>query len=113
MADVIGRLLLDVRDGGVIQETAESLLGREDVIGMRCVLPAFGRASTDGAVDHLGAVLDCGPGWMTAEGADRLAGQLRELAADADAGVRGEAREILAGLRPGGEGARGSGRAGP
>ncbi|MFE7935144.1 hypothetical protein ACFU6S_41765 [Streptomyces sp. NPDC057456] len=112
MADVIGRLLLDVRDSGVIQETAEALLGREDVIGMRCVLLAFSRASTGGAVDHLGAALDCDPGWMTAEGADRLVGRLRELAADADAGVRGEARKILAGLRPGGEGVRGCGRAG-
>ncbi|MFJ9024890.1 hypothetical protein ACIRPU_33660 [Streptomyces sp. NPDC102259] len=113
VADVIGRLLLDGRDAAVVQETAAALLGREDVIGMRCVLLALSRACADGAVGHLGAALDCDPGWRTAEGEDRLVGQLRELAEDAGAGVRGEARRILAGLRPGGEGARGCGRAGP
>ncbi|MET8170738.1 hypothetical protein ABZT34_42055, partial [Streptomyces sp. NPDC005329] len=56
VVDVIGRLLLGVRDGVVIQETAEALLGREDVIGMRCVLLVCSRVSADGAVDHLGAV---------------------------------------------------------
>ncbi|MFD7335566.1 hypothetical protein ACFV98_06140 [Streptomyces violascens] len=100
VADVIHRLLLDAQDTAVIQETAEALLERKDTLGMRLVLLAYSRAVTNDDVDHLGAALDCDPEWMTTEGADRLIKQLRELAADQDAGVREEAQQVLARLRP-------------
>ncbi|MER5382963.1 hypothetical protein ABT040_22215 [Streptomyces sp. NPDC002688] len=113
LADVIHRLLLDPQDTAVIQETAEALLERKDTIGLRHVLLACSRATTDDAVDHLGAALDCDPEWMTTEGADRLIKQLNELATDEDAGVRDEARQILARLRPRVEWARDSSLAEP
>ncbi|MFF0430073.1 hypothetical protein ACFYUJ_37640 [Streptomyces sp. NPDC004520] len=108
VADVIHRLLLDAQDTWVIQETAEALLERKDTIGLRYVLLAYSQAGNYDAVDHLGAALDCNPEWMTTEGADRLIKQYRELATDPDAGVRSEARQILAKLRPREEWARDS-----
>ncbi|MFE2538349.1 hypothetical protein [Streptomyces sp. NPDC059371] len=111
VADVIHRLLLDEQDTGVIQETAETLLARNDTIGLRFVLLAYSRAATNDAVDQLGAALDCNPEWMTTEGADQLIKQYRELATDQDAGVRDEAQQILARLRPREEWARGSAQA--
>ncbi|MQY10840.1 hypothetical protein SRB5_09530 [Streptomyces sp. RB5] len=106
VADVIHSLLLDAQDTWVIQETAEALLERKDTIGLRYVLLAYGQAGTNDAVDHLGAALDCNPEWMTPQGVDRLIKQYRELATDPDAGVRNEARQILAKLRPREEWAR-------
>ncbi|MFJ3639268.1 hypothetical protein ACIPRD_05875 [Streptomyces sp. NPDC090108] len=108
VADVLHRLLLDAQDTWVIQETAEALLERKDTIGLRYVLLAYSQAGTDDAVDHLGAALDCNPEWMTTQGADRLIKQCRELATDPDAGVRNEAQQILAKLRPREEWARDS-----
>ncbi|MFJ4185221.1 hypothetical protein [Kitasatospora sp. NPDC089509] len=104
VADVIHRLLLDTRDTAVTQETAEALLQRRDTAGLRCVLLACSRAAEGddddcSTIDELAAALDCDPEWMTTEGADRLVRQLHELAADADAGVRAEARRSLARLR--------------
>ncbi|MFC8177170.1 hypothetical protein [Streptomyces sp. NPDC057325] len=106
VADVIHRLLLDAQDTWVIQETAEALLERKDTLGLRYVLLAYSQAGTDDTVDHLGAALDCNPEWMTPQGADRLIKQYRELATDPDAGVRNEAQQILAKLRPREEWAR-------
>ncbi|WP_394437721.1 hypothetical protein [Streptomyces sp. SGAir0957] len=106
VAGVIQRLLLDAQDTWVIQETAEALLEREDTIGLRHVLLAYSQAGSYDVVDQLGAALDCKPVWMTTEGADRLIKQCRELATDRDAGVRGEAQQILAKLRPREEWAR-------
>ncbi|WP_051940074.1 hypothetical protein [Phaeacidiphilus oryzae] len=100
VADVLHRLLLDAQDTWVIQETADALLERKDTVGLRYVLLAYSQAGTYDAVDHLGAALDCNPEWMTTEGADRLIKQLRTLATDEDAGVRDEAQQILAKLRP-------------
>lgn len=108
MADVIQRLLLDAQDTWVIQETAEALLERRDTIGLRQVLLAYSRAGTYDTVDHLGAALDCNPEWETTQGADRLIKQYRELATDPDTGVRNEAQQILAKLRPREERARDS-----
>ncbi|MEV5282843.1 hypothetical protein [Streptomyces sp. NPDC051994] len=108
VADVLHRLLLDAKDTWVIQETAEALLERKDTIGLRHVLLAYGQACSFDAVDQLGAALDCDPEWMTTEGADRLIRQLRTLATDEDTGVRDEAQQILANLRPREEWARGS-----
>ncbi|MER6678882.1 hypothetical protein [Streptomyces sp. NPDC000983] len=100
LADVIHRLLLDAQDTWVIQETAEALLERKDIIGLRCVLLAYSQAGNYDAMDHLGAALDCNPEWMTTEGADRLIKQYRELTTDPDTGVRNEAQQTLAKLRP-------------
>ncbi|GGX69608.1 hypothetical protein [Streptomyces fructofermentans] len=108
VADVIHRLLLDAQDTWVIQETAEALLERKDTIGLRHVLLAYSQAGTYDTVDQLGDALDCNPEWMTTQGADRLIKQYRELATDPDAGVRNEARQILAKLRPREEWARDS-----
>ncbi|MFE9559157.1 hypothetical protein ACFYOD_37650 [Streptomyces sp. NPDC006703] len=102
------RLLLDAKDTWVIQETAEALLERKDTIGLRHVLLAYSQACSFDAVDQLGTALDCDPEWMTTEGADRLIRQLRTLATDEGTGVRDEAQQILANLRPREEWARGS-----
>ncbi|MER5890526.1 hypothetical protein ABT160_42435 [Streptomyces sp. NPDC001941] len=100
MADVLHRLLLDLRDSGVTQETAEALLARRDTAGLRCVLLASSQAVELWTMDQLGAALDSNPEWMTTDGADRLIRQLHELTADDDAGVRNEAQRILSRLRP-------------
>ncbi|WP_217561299.1 hypothetical protein [Streptomyces sp. GbtcB6] len=108
VADVLHRLLLDLRDSGVTQETAEALLARKDTAGLRCVLLASSQAVEFWTADQLEAALDCNPEWMTTEGADRLIQQLHKLTADDDAGVRDEAQRILLLLRPREEWARGS-----
>ncbi|MFE6868813.1 hypothetical protein ACFVFS_19910 [Kitasatospora sp. NPDC057692] len=51
-------------------------------------------------MDEIGDALDCNPDRMTMEGADRLITQYRELATDPATGVRREAQQILAKLRP-------------
>ncbi|MEU4666831.1 hypothetical protein AB0F91_02405 [Amycolatopsis sp. NPDC023774] len=108
IADVLHGLLLDLRDSGVIQETAVALLARKDTAGLRCVLLASSRAVEFWTRDELVAALDCNPEWMTTAGADRLIQQLHELAVDDDDGVRDEAQRILSGLRPRKEWARDS-----
>ncbi|GHF86943.1 hypothetical protein GCM10018790_75570 [Kitasatospora xanthocidica] len=106
--DVIHRLLLDAWDTAVTHETAEALLARRDVIGLRCVLLARSHAAETSTADEIQAALDGDPDWMTTEGADRLIERLHELARDGDAGVRDEAQRILARLRPREEWADGS-----
>lgn len=95
MAEVLHRLLLDAQDSGVTQETAEALLARGDTQGLRTVLAALSCATETWTLDQLSAAVDCAPAWMTEEGERRLVRQLRELAADGDAGVRGEAAKSL------------------
>ncbi|GAA2279852.1 MULTISPECIES: hypothetical protein [Kitasatospora] len=106
VADVLHRLLLDLRDSAVTQETAEALLARKDTAGLRSVLLASSQAAEFWTIDQLGDALECNPEWMTTEGADRLIQQLNELTADDDAGVRDEAQRILSGLRGGRRGSR-------
>ncbi len=108
VADVLHRLLLDAQDTWVIQETAEALLERKDTIGLRHVLLAYSQADTHDTVDQLGTALNGNPQWMTTQGADRLIKQLRTLATDEHTGVRDEAQQILATLRPRNEWARDS-----
>ncbi|MGY4393929.1 HEAT repeat domain-containing protein [Streptomyces sp. TE12347] len=93
VAEVLRRLLLDGRDTFVTQETAEALLGRWDVLGLRMVLAALARANDDTG-DHLhAAILNvCG---QSAEDGERLAALCSALASDADDAVSGEARRIL------------------
>ncbi|MET9323685.1 hypothetical protein ABZX75_26410 [Streptomyces sp. NPDC003038] len=56
MAEVLHRLLLDGRDTFVTQETAEAMLGRWDVLGLRMVLAALASADDDTG-DHLDAAI--------------------------------------------------------
>ncbi|MFI5805007.1 hypothetical protein [Streptomyces sp. NPDC051561] len=106
VADVLHRLLLDAQDTGVTSQTAEALLARKDTVGLRHVLLARSWAADPSTAEEIQAALDCDPDWMTTQGADRLIKQLRELATDADYGVRDEVRRILARIRPREEWAR-------
>ncbi|MEV7570530.1 hypothetical protein [Streptomyces tanashiensis] len=93
MAEVLQRLLLDSRDTFVTQETAEALLERWDVLGLRMVLTALASADDDTA-DHLDAAIlnVCG---QSEEDGERLAALCSALTSDADRAVSGEARRIL------------------
>ncbi|MFJ2415748.1 hypothetical protein [Streptomyces brevispora] len=99
VSEVLHRLLLDTQDAGVTQETARALLERADTPGLRAVLAALACAASAGTADQLGGELDWNPHWMTKDGTNRLTQQLRQLAADDDAGVRSEAEQILKSLR--------------
>ncbi|WP_406055939.1 hypothetical protein OG462_08265 [Streptomyces sp. NBC_01077] len=93
MAEVLHRLLLDERDTGVTRETAEALLERWDVLGVRMVLAALVRAD-DNAADHLGFAINdvCR---QSDEDVERLRELVSALTDDADAAVAREARGIL------------------
>lgn len=80
--------------------TAEALLERGDVYGLRAVLRALACTQDLGTADQLGAALDCDPHGWTEAGADRRVRQLRELTSDEDAGVRAESAAVLASLHP-------------
>ncbi|MFJ6706856.1 MULTISPECIES: hypothetical protein [unclassified Streptomyces] len=67
VADDLHRLLLDLQDAGVTQETAEALLARKDTAGLRCVLLASSQAVEFWTADQLEAALDCDPAWMSTE----------------------------------------------
>ncbi|MFE2144273.1 hypothetical protein ACFXA3_21495 [Streptomyces sp. NPDC059456] len=97
VSEVLHRLLLDGRDTFVTQETAEALLGRWDVLGLRLVLAALAGADDD-AGDHLNAAITnvCR---QSDEGVERLAALCSTLTSDEDDAVSGEARRILVPLR--------------
>ena len=97
VAEVLHRLLLDGRDTFVTQETAEALLGRWDVLGLRMVLAALASADDDTG-DHLDAAILNVCGQSTEDG-DRLAALCSALTSDADIAVSVEARRILEPLR--------------
>ncbi|MGW0117872.1 hypothetical protein [Streptomyces sp. NPDC003327] len=92
------RLLLDDCDTFVTQETAEALLERGDVLGLRMVLSAFVGADED-TTDQLDAAIFDVCGQLEEEGR-RLAALCSALESDADASVSGEARRILDLLGP-------------
>ncbi|MEU1232002.1 hypothetical protein [Streptomyces sp. NPDC005828] len=93
VAEVLQRLLLDSRDTFVTQKTAEALLERWDVPGLRMVLAALA-SSDDETADHLDAAIlnVCG---QSEEDGERLAALCSALTSDADSAVSGEARRIL------------------
>ncbi|MEU2183745.1 hypothetical protein [Streptomyces thermolilacinus] len=96
--DVVGllhRLLLDGQDTAVTQETAEALLERWDVHGLRLVLAALAVADDDTG-DHLDGALGnvC---HQSDEDLARLQALASVLVSDADPAVSREAREILRG----------------
>ncbi|MFI8004021.1 hypothetical protein [Streptomyces sp. NPDC086010] len=95
-APVLERLLLDPHDTGVTQDTAEALLQRGDLVGLRTVLRALSRAREACAADQLDGEVFSRHNWMVADGrGDQFVRQLASLAADEDVGVREEARQFL------------------
>ncbi|WP_328622658.1 hypothetical protein [Streptomyces sp. NBC_00354] len=99
IAEVLQRLLLDAYDTGVVQETAEALLQRRDMWGLRAVLAALARAVDLSVADQLAAEVDCDPRWLSGEpGGNEFFQQLRVLATDTDEGVCEEAQRLLARL---------------
>lgn len=104
-AEVLPRLLRDGQDTFVVQETAEALLERGDVLGLRMVLAARVGANDD-VRDHIGAAI-LNVCCQSDEDAERLAALCSALVSDADAdagpdvdgGVRGEAHDLLGRLR--------------
>ncbi|MET8645555.1 hypothetical protein [Streptomyces sp. NPDC004675] len=96
VAPVLERLLLDPHDTGVTQETAEALLQRRDLVGLRTVLAALSRAEAWWTADQLDGEVFNHQSWMIADGRlDQFVQQLEALTADEDAGVRGEALRFL------------------
>ncbi|MEV6194862.1 hypothetical protein AB0M19_20985 [Streptomyces sp. NPDC051920] len=98
VAPVLERLLLDPHDTGVTQGTAEALLQRRDLVGLRTVLAALSRAEEWCTADQLDAEVFNHQNWMIADGRrDQFVQQLEALAADEDVGVRTEATRFLGG----------------
>ncbi|MEU0784724.1 hypothetical protein ABZ341_24510 [Streptomyces sp. NPDC006173] len=93
---VLERLLLDPHDTGVTQETAEALLRRRDLVGLRIVLGTLSRAEAWETADQLDGEVYNHQSWMIADGRlDQFVQQLEALTADEDAGVREEALRFL------------------
>ncbi|MER5777388.1 hypothetical protein ABT144_24480 [Streptomyces sp. NPDC002039] len=93
MADVLHRLLLDGQNTAVTRETAEALLERGDICGLRMVLAALSSAD-DGTSDYLdGAINDvcC----QSEEGLAQLEELSSVLVSDADDSISNEASRIL------------------
>jgi HEAT repeat protein len=96
VAPVLERLLLDPYDTGVTQETAEALLQRRDLVGLRFVLAALSRAEEWWTADQLDGEVFNYQSWMIADGQrDQFVQHLEALTADEDAGVREEAMRFL------------------
>ncbi|MFD0068185.1 hypothetical protein [Streptomyces sp. NPDC056690] len=96
-AEVLHRLLLDGRDTFVTQETAEALLERWDVLGLRMVLAALASADDDTG-DHLDAAI-LNVCCRSKEDGERFAELCSALTSDVDSAVSREARRILEPLR--------------
>ncbi|MFG2266688.1 hypothetical protein [Streptomyces sp. NPDC048720] len=96
VALVLERLLLDPHDTAVTQETAEALLQRGDLVGLRNVLATLSRAEAWWTADQLDSEVFNHQGWMISDGRrDEFVQQLETLTADEDAGVRLEALRLL------------------
>lgn len=96
VASILERLLLDPHDTGVTQETADALLQRRDLVGLRIVLVALSRAEAWETADQLDGEVYNHQSWMIADGQqDQFVQQLEALTADEDAGVREEALRFL------------------
>jgi hypothetical protein len=99
-------LLLDGQDTAVTWATAEALLQRGDVLGLRLVLKALAVAANPNVpnwdastMDEIYAAITGDPQWMSDDGALRRGAQLRELSSDADTSVAEEARRLLDEMR--------------
>jgi hypothetical protein len=96
VAEVLERLLLDEADTAVCQETAEALLQRHDVLGLRLVLAALAAAEESSCleptiVDHLYGAVMGDSRWLSEQGQQELIGQLEELLHDPSVAVREQA----------------------
>jgi len=105
-ARILHLLLLDGQNTAVTQETAEALLQRGDVLGLRLVLKALAVAADPNVpdwdastMDEIDAAITGDPRWTTHAGWARLGAQLLELTADADADVSEEAHRLLNRMR--------------
>ncbi|MEE1782215.1 hypothetical protein PUR71_04630 [Streptomyces sp. SP17BM10] len=95
VAEVLRRLLQDGHDTAVTQKTAEALLERRDLQGLRLVLGAFAGADFD-TTDHLGdAILNVCR--QSDEDQEHFEGLATDLASDAepDETARAQARLLL------------------
>lgn len=90
---VLGRLLLDAHDTFVTFKTAEALLLRGDVPGLRLVLAALAAASAQTGDQLQSAILNVCE--QSQEDVEHLAELAAALVSDPDAGVREEARGLL------------------
>ena len=96
---ILERLLLDAHDTAVTQETAQALLERRDLVGLRAVLAALSRAEEWWTADQLYGEVFGYRSWMVADDrTDEFVDQLVGLADDQDKGVRDEALRLS---RPG------------
>ncbi|MGW1729919.1 hypothetical protein [Streptomyces sp. NBC_01617] len=90
---------MDTHDTAVTQETAQALLERRDLVGLRAVLAALSRAEEWSTADQLDGDVFGYQSWMIADDrTDEFVDQLVRLAADQDTGVRDEALRLS---RPG------------
>ncbi|WP_371776844.1 hypothetical protein [Streptomyces sp. NBC_01438] len=93
VAVVLGRLLLDAHNTFVTRETAEALLLRGDVPGLRLVLAALATADAQSGDQIQSAILNVCE--QSREDIERLSELAAALVPDRDAGVREEARGLL------------------
>jgi hypothetical protein len=98
--EVLLCLLLDEGDTGVVQATADALLQRQDVHGLRLVLSAFSHSQRPSfpepsIMDHLYSSIVGDPRWRTRHGRGLLVGQLTQLLAAPEEPVRAQARQLL------------------
>ncbi|MGC5394661.1 hypothetical protein ACPXCP_02785 [Streptomyces sp. DT20] len=93
VAAVLRRLLLDAHDTFVTQETAEALLLRGDVPGLRLVLAALATADAETGDQIQCAIVNMCE--QSQEDIEHLAELAAALVSDPDAGVREEARGLL------------------
>lgn len=105
-ARVLHLLLLDGQDTAVTQATAEALLRRGDVLGLRLALKALAVAANPNVpdwdastMDEIYAAITGDPRWMSDDGCVQLGAQLGELTSDADASVAEEARRLVVEMR--------------
>ncbi|MFJ4984368.1 hypothetical protein ACIP9H_11295 [Streptomyces sp. NPDC088732] len=90
------QLMMDPRDTGVTQETAEALLERKDLLGLCLVLMALSRAEAWWTIDQLsGEVYGYQDMMIADDRAAQFTEQLVTLTTDEDAGVQEEALRML------------------
>jgi hypothetical protein len=104
VAETLERLLLDDTDTAVCQETADALLRRNDVPGLRMVLAALAAAQEPSCLeptiaDHLYGSVMGDPRWLSEQKQQELIGQLEELMHDPSQAVREQARRLHPGHR--------------
>ena len=90
--ELLGRLLLDPDNTAVTVATAEALLARRDLVGLRVFTLAYGRADDDNGNDLNDSMYSVR---QSTEDQDGLIGRLRLVALDEDQDVRTGATAAL------------------